>query len=225
MTPPSYFPKDKLPFPKFDLAALLEERDMGGFVRGVRPRDHLYASELGYCPRAVWLGFKKPRPDDKEFREGRGALGHAVEDLVYKKLNGFAVEREVSFRDERVSGRVDFVMRFSKRGPQIPLEVKSTYAYSRFVGDPMWAHLLQVGWYLTQMPEAPYGLLLYYSLEYSTSAQWTVLKIPRDDEAVKERVDALWKVVHSDKEPPCREGKPEDCFDCSNHAGKREGPR
>jgi CRISPR/Cas system-associated exonuclease Cas4 (RecB family) len=217
------------PFQIIPLEKHLESLDMGPFDRGERPRDHLYASELGYCPRAVWLGFKHPKPIDKEFSETRGALGHAIEELMAVKLARILVAREVTFRDERVSGRVDFVVRLKKGDPQIPVELKTTYAYTRFCANPEMSHLLQLGWYLTQMPEAPFGILIYYALDYPNSAHWTAIEIPHDDRFVEERVKRLWKIAHALEEPAC-ENPGENargerrCFSCSTHEGERGPP-
>ena len=211
-------------FPEIPLERHLENLSVGQFDRGDRPRDHLYASELGYCPRAVWMGWKHPQPFDREFTETRGALGHAIEDLMAAKLARILVAREVSFRDDRVSGRVDFVVRLKRGGPQIPVEVKSTYAYTRFVKSPERSHLLQLGWYLTQMPDAPFGILIYYNLMVKGSGHWTALKIPPLPMSVYHAVRALWATVHLRSEPTCRESDPATCFSCSTHADQRGAP-
>ena len=217
-------------FPIFPLDYILQEKSMGTFDRGARPRDHLYASELGYCPRAVWMGFKSPKPMDEHFTATRGALGHAIEALMAEKLNGLVVAKEVSFRDDFVSGRVDFVIRMERGGVQIPVELKTTYAYEKFVKSPELSHLLQIGWYLTQMPDAPFGLLVYYALQNKSydgskrdiSGEWTALQIPRDDKTVTARVATLWEVVHQPKQPKCE--SPGDCFSCMIHSAQRGAP-
>lgn len=222
---------DRLPnlFETLPLEKHLESLEMGPFDRGRRPRDHLYASELGSCPKAVWLGFNRPKPIDKEFSDHRGALGHCVEDGMAVKLARLLVAREVSFRNDKVSGRVDFVIRMEHGGPQIPVELKTTYAYPRAVDFPEMSHLLQLGWYLTQMPEAPFGILILYSLAYPTSGYWSAVQVPRDDDFVAEHVERLWRIIHKAEEPVCREpglddrGKPA-CFGCARYAGALEGP-
>lgn len=228
-------PKEKdpahKPWPKFDLKTVMAARDSGDFDRGDRPRDHLYASELGYCARAVWMGWHNPQPFDKEFTEGRGALGHAIEELMVEKLGmaksgGLIVAREVSFRDEKVSGRADFFLRLKKGTPQFPLELKTTAAFDQFMDTPPNSHLLQLRWYLTQAPDAPFGLLTYYNLSSwgGGLGKWDTLRVERDDEAVEKRVSYLWRIVHQDREPACEAEDPTDCWDCKIHSDKRGVP-
>lgn len=217
-------------FSRLDLHEMAKRKRVLPFERGNRPRDHLYASHLGSCPRAVWFGWKYPelRPED-EFPETRGALGHWIEDGVAGQLNGMLVAREVSFYDEEhhISGRVDFIVRLTHAGPMIPVELKTTAAYDRFLAEPLENHLLQLRYYLTQMPDAPFGILIYYSLsafhrrgeEESTMGQWTALVIPRDDEAVRERAARLWRIVRHDQPPECEHRDDKGgCWDCSKSA-------
>jgi len=203
-------------FPSFPLRRLAHRRAVLPFERGARPRDHIYASELGKCPRAVWFNWHYPDARDGDFSEKRGALGHAVEEAFARQIAALTVSREVSFYDEEhhLSGRVDFVVRLSHAGPMIPVELKSTYAYSRFVADPMEPHLMQLRYYLTQMPEAPFGLLVYYNLSNwgGAAGEWTSLRIDRRDRAVHGEANSLWEVVHRARPPDCEE---KDCFDCS----------
>ncbi len=209
------------------LQQMLDERGAGEFKRGSRPRSALYASELGHCQRAVWLEWHHPKPRDEKFSQGRGWLGHCVEHGIKEWIRPFFVEDEVTLRDDRVSGRVDFVLRFGKDYPQVPMEVKSTYAFDKFCSEPMLEHLLQIRWYLQQQPDSPYGLLCYVNLANwnGQSGKRMVLVIPRDDAQVQARVDRLWKVVHQTKEPECEE--PEGvtkCFWCSIASGAEMMP-
>lgn len=206
------------PFRTFDLRTLIDTKlkKIGAwpkkFVRIDRPRDRIYASDLGKCPRAVWLGWRHPRPHDDEFERKRGALGHAVEDMIAKVQDVLIVAREVSFVDERVSGRADFVLRIDNE--QVPEEVKSTYAFDRFLADPPRTNVLQAAWYAMQLG-APFALLTYVNLANygGNSGDWNSLVIPRMDDELKREAEMLWQVVHTDKMPLC--GNPKDCFDCS----------
>jgi len=211
-------------FKTIPLLRMADRKKVKPFERGDRPRDHLYASQLGSCARAVWFNWRFPnvRPDDN-FSETRGALGHWIENGVAEQLNGMLVAREVSFYDEKnhISGRADYIVRLTHDGPMIPVELKTTAAYDRFLDDPMGSHLLQLRYYLTQIPEAPFGLLVYYSLSSwgGKMGEWTALVIPRDDESVTNRSRFLWKIVHSDDAPLCEhESDKGGCFDCSHGA-------
>lgn len=206
-------------YERFPLEELVAERDVGSFERVNRPRDRLWASELGYCARAAWRSWHNPKPHDLGFTNGRGALGKGVEEIIAVKLRCVIAAREVSFTSEHTSGRADFVLRLERGGPQIPCEVKSTYAYDRFLAEPMESHLLQLRYYLREMPEpdAPFGLLLYYNLSNykGGSGKWACLRISRDDAAVSAREARLWAIVHSETEPACDAPDPTDCFPCS----------
>jgi hypothetical protein len=212
------------PFHSLPLKRIADRRKALPFQRGNRPRDHIYASQLGACARAVWFDWYYPglRPDD-DFNETRGALGHAVESLIAKQLGPLLVAEEVSFYAEEahVSGRVDFVVRLKPTGPMIPVELKTTYAYDKFLRAPLPSHLLQLRYYLTQIPEAPFGILVYYNLSAwgGKSGHWTALVIPRDDGSVWARARFLWKIVHERDSPACdHEGEPEPCWGCSRSA-------
>jgi hypothetical protein len=209
------------PFHLIPLKRIADRRRSLPFARGNRPRDHIYASQLGDCARAVWFNWHYPelRPDDN-FSETRGALGHAVEGLVAKQLGALLVAEEVSFYAEEahVSGRVDFVIRLKPKGPMIPVELKTTYAYDKFINSPLPSHLLQLRYYLTQIPEAPYGILIYYCLSNwgDKAGQWAALVIPRDDKSVWSRAEALWRIVLRKDSPACEhEGEKEPCWGCS----------
>ncbi len=211
-------------FERIALQAIASRHRVKPFERGNRPRDHLYASQLGACARAVWYSWAYPdvRPDDN-FSETRGALGHAVEGVLAEQLNGIVVAREVSFYDEarHVSGRVDFIVRLVKDGPMIPVELKTTLAYDRFLAEPMASHLLQLRYYLTQVPEAPFGILVYYNLSGwgGKMGEWTALEIPRDDASVTEQAARLWRVVRQKEPPACEHHDDKDgCWDCSHSA-------
>jgi CRISPR/Cas system-associated exonuclease Cas4 (RecB family) len=198
-------------YPTFPLAELLAGVSPPAVEWAPRPRDRLWASELGLCDRAVWFAWNRPREVDRRFTETRGALGHYIEDGLARVLAPITIGREVSLRDDYVSGRVDFLVRLAPGEEPIPIELKTTYA-ARLISHPMTAHVLQLRFYLTQMPAAPYGLLIYYRLDYAGSGSWTALRVSRADEAVRARVEQLWAVVHSAEPPPCRE--PGSCFYC-----------
>lgn len=211
------------PFPRYPLHEILDRNSLPpvpSFQRGNRPRDHLWASELGSCQRAVWLNWHHPRPHDDEFEQHRGALGHAVEDIIAKKVARMLVAREVSFNTPKVTGRTDFVLFIDEK--QVPLEMKSTYAFSRAMAEPRRSHQLQLLWY-TQQLDAPFGLLLYYDLSNyaGNSGHWDVLRLPRDDERVNRRIEHLWYIVHQNHGgPQCEDEKPDECWDCSLAAGR-----
>src|SRR5208282_5100470 len=103
-------------FKTIPLLRMADRKKVKPFERGDRPRDHLYASQLGSCARAVWFNWRFPnvRPDDN-FSETRGALGHWIENGVAEQLNGMLVAREVSFYDEKnhISGRADYIVRLT----------------------------------------------------------------------------------------------------------------
>lgn len=220
--PPKFPPRPAIEI--MPLQQMLDERGPGEFQRGSRPRDHLYASELGHCPRSVWLEWHHPRPRDETFSRGRGALGHAVEHLMKENLRPFLVADEVTFRDEMVSGRADFFLRLGKGYPQFPAELKTTLAYDRFCSEPMREHVLQLQWYLSQEPSAPYGVLIYYNLSGwgGKMGEWKALVIPRDDTGVSAVAKKLWAIVHQSKEPECEE--PGKCFWCDIAAGTEMKP-
>lgn len=222
------------PFLRIPLLKIGQRSKARPFDRGARPRDHLYASDLGKCPRAVWLTWRFGHKRDPYFEDYLGPYGHALEDLIADQLGGLVCAREVSFRDERVSGRADFFLRLRHRGTQIPAELKSTAAFERFVSEPLPTHVFQLRWYLAQEPRAKFGVLIYLSSQYKAwkddalgewkrgdriLSRWVALKIPRDDEAVTREVGYLWHVVHQPNEPACsyvpqRAG--DECFDCAN---------
>ena len=218
-------PEVPAPYDRFDLAPILAERGPGAFDREGRERDHIYASELGDCIRAAWFAFREPYRSDDDFSAHRGALGHAVEDLMAEKLAPIIVRgadgregREVSFHTDRVSGRVDFVVRFRPDRPQLPIELKTTYAFDKSLALPYKSHVAQLQWYLSQMGHSPYGLLMYYNLSNwgNRAGYWECLKIPRDDEGIARRIDKMWKALHQPVEPSC-EFPEEDgglCFKC-----------
>ncbi len=223
---PSKYPP-RPPIEVMPLQDMIDERGTGEFERGARPRDRLYASELGHCQRSVWLEWHHPKPRDEAFSRGRGWLGHCVEHGVKEWIRPFFVADEVSLRDDRVSGRVDFFLRFHKGYPQIPMELKTTLAFDKFCSEPMLEHLLQLRWYLQQQPDSPYGLLCYVNLSGwgGRMGEKKVLVIPRDDAQVKARVDHLWKVVHHDEEPECEEPEGQaKCFWCSIAKGAEMMP-
>ena len=217
-------PRDP-PFPQIDLKGYVHDLEMRlfgisplRFERGHRPRDALWASQLGACPRAVFLGWHNPQPHDIEFDQHRGALGHAVEDLRAGQLARILVAREVTFRTELISGRADFVVRID--GKQLPLEMKSTYGLDLSVSSPKPSHVLQVQFYISQMPEAPYGILEYYNLANygGKSGHYVDLVIPRDDTRVRSVAENLMQMIKSGIEPPCE--SPGDCWDCDRADGK-----
>ena len=212
------------PFPMFPLRATVDSV-LGGprrFVRANRPRDRLYASELGQCQRAVWRNWRYPRPHDEKFERGRGALGHAVEEMLASELAPCLVAREVSFTNTRVSGRADFFLRLppSKEYPegiQVPVELKSTYALDLAVNDPKRSHVLQLRYYM-EAADAPFGILVYIGLGNwgGQSGEYVALKVDRNDRMLGSFVDKLWRVVHRSAEPQCEnEDDPKGCFDCS----------
>lgn len=215
-------------FPRFELQALIEDSLRAihvfpkKFVRVNRPRDHIYASELGGCARAVWHGWQHPRPHDEEFSLGRGALGHAVEEILAEQLQPHVVAREISFVNTKVSGRVDFALHINDE--QIPLELKSTYGFDLALSNPYPSNVFQVAWYAMQM-DAPYALLCYYNLANwgGKVGMWETLKIPRMDDLVKIETERLWEVVHREEEPACEH--PDDCFFCGLiDAAEKESP-
>jgi len=209
------------PFPAYPLHETLEGAPLPpvpAFKRTNRPRDHLWASELGTCARAVWLNWHYPRPHDDDFSQHRGALGHAVEEVLASKLSRMLIAREVSFNESRVSGRTDFVVYLE--GQQIPVELKSTYAFQRMLADPRESHVLQLLWYIQQLG-VPFGLLVYFDLSNyaGNSGHWSALRIPRDDARLEIRIGQLWMAVHSAVEPAC-ESPEEKCWDCGLAEGK-----
>lgn len=196
----------------FDLQAVVDAAKVGKYERKTsRPRDRLYASELGSCARAVWSNWRRPRPHDAEFERGRGMLGHAGEWVMKQHLAPIFLAEEVSFTNHRVSGRADFFIRID--GEQIPVEVKTTYAFDLSLGKPYPSHILQAAFY-AMADDDPYALVVYLSLGNwgGNSGKWAALKVPRMDESLNARIDVLWDVVHNDEEPKCE--KPEDCFEC-----------
>jgi hypothetical protein len=212
------------PFPIFPLRATVDSI-LGGprrFVRANRPRDRLYASELGNCQRAVWRNWRFPRPHDEKFERGRGALGHAVEEMLASEFSPVLVAREVSFTNQRVSGRADFFIRLPPsdefpQGVQVPVELKSTYALDMAVKDPKRAHVLQLRYYM-EASDAPFGFLIYINLGNwgGRSGEYVALKVDRNDHMLESFVNKLWRVVHRDAEPRCEnEDDPKGCFDCS----------
>lgn len=204
--------------PKFPLRTIAKRRGVLPFERGERPRDHIWASELGKCARAVWFEWNYPTVWDARFSETRGALGHAVEQVIASHIRPVIVAEEVSFTSDLVSGRVDFVIRTKHAGPMIPVEVKSTYAFTKFLSAPLRSHVLQLQYYLSQIPEAPFGLLVYYNLSNwgGGSGEWEAIRIEREDEAMWKRAEQLWYMVRRKAPPKCEnEGADEDCFDCS----------
>lgn len=208
------------------LRNLAKRRGVVPFERGPRPRDHIYASELGKCARAVWFDWHYPEVRDNAFSETRGALGHAIEEVMARQLSPLVVAREVSFYDEKhhLSGRSDFVVRMKHHSPMLPLEVKSTYAYDRFRNEPLPGHVLQLRYYLSQIPEAPFGVLVYYCLSNwgGHAGEWTALAVPPDTKAVVHEAARLWDAVHQDLPPPCERAQEKDgCFDCSISAERR----
>lgn len=214
-------------FERFPLRRIADSKNVKPFERGTRPRDHIYASELGACARAVWFKFHYPTEFDKTYSERRGAVGHAIENLHAEQVKGLLVAREVSFYDEvmHVSGRVDFVLRTTHDGPMIPEELKTTIAFDHSMCEPFSANVYQLLYYISQIPEAPYGLLTYFNLASwkddegnSRMGEWETLLVPRDDEEVKRRAAYLWKVVHKEEPPNCEyvpRPKYPDCFECS----------
>jgi hypothetical protein len=202
-------------YPAYPLADLLRDRTPTAEWTP-RPRDRLWASELGSCDRAAWFGWNRPREPDSRFAETRGQLGHWVEDGLARVLAPITVGREVCLRDDYVSGRVDYLVRLAPGEAPVPVELKTTYA-SRLVSSPMPAHVLQLRFYLSCLPDAGFGLLLYYRLDYKGAGSWAALQVERDDAAVRARVSELWAVVHSADPPPCRE--PGACFFCRDDRG------
>jgi hypothetical protein len=210
-------------FPRFPLDEKLAALDVGTYERGNRPRDRLWASQLGGCPRAVWHSWQHPRPHDDEFENHRGALGHAVEDMVFERLlKRITIAREVSFTNHKVSGRVDGFIRFDREEHQVPVEVKSTYAFDWSITAPHKDHVAQALWY-AQQDDSPFAILLYVDLSnYNNhSGHWGALRLPRADAWVDALTENLWAVVHANAEPVCREpginpktGKLK-CFGCS----------
>ena len=88
------------PFPLYPLHRVVPR----GYQRKHRPRDHLYASELMACQRAVWFNWRHPQPHDASFEQHRGALGMPGETMAAKQLRKILVAEEVSFTDKKVSG-------------------------------------------------------------------------------------------------------------------------
>lgn len=216
------------PFPRVDLRAVLD-RWPGKFERGSRPRDHLWASQVGDCRRAVWTSWHRPQPHDDFFETHLGALGHAVEDMMAQVLAPITVRggREVSFTTPKVSGRVDFVVRLHPDRAQMPLEVKSTYGFDQALAAPKFSHMYQLQWYLTQFPEAEHGVLAYVNLSNwgGNAGHWEALYIPRDDAKVAARVDVLWDDVHQAEPPGCENLEdPRGCWDCMKAEGKLARP-
>lgn len=205
-------------YERFDLEGYIDTIDVAGkFERGNRPRDRIYASELGWCARAMWRSWHHPRPHDDLFSNNRGRLGHAAEVAMKEILRPVLVADEVSFTSDKVSGRVDFVIRMEKGGPQIPVELKTTYAFDRSMVEPFESNVLQLQFYLTQMPDAPFGFLCYMNLANygGGSGIRGYLKVPRDDASVGAKVERLWSIVHDCKEEPaCDADNPNDCFPC-----------
>jgi hypothetical protein len=221
------------PFPTIPLRAIVDSI-LGGprrFVRANRPRDRLYASELGQCQRAVWRNWRHPKPHDEKFERGRGALGHAVEEMLAAELAPCLVAREVSFTNTRVSGRADFFLRLPKtkdfpEGVQVPVELKSTYALDLAVKDPKMSHVLQLRYYM-QASDAPFGILVYINLGNwgGRSGEYVALKVDRNDHMLETRIDQLWRIVHRATEPACENlSDPKGCFDCSLTEEKPKDP-
>jgi hypothetical protein len=216
--------EERIPFPLYPLGELLDKLSMGTYERGNRPRNRLWASEIGGCARAVWFNWYHPKPHDDEFSQHKGLLGHIIEDgYANYIIRPILVAREVTFTNDRASGRADFVVRLEHGGPQIPIELKSTNAASWSVSEPKRSHVLQLQWYLLQMPEAPFGLLQYYELANYKQMQghWReyVLYIPRDDEAVKSRIDYLLSLIANPDPPECEGLADKDgCWDCKHSA-------
>ena len=212
------------PFPMFPLRATVDAvlRGPRRFVRKNRPRDRLYASELGQCQRAVWRNWRYPRPHDEKFERGRGALGHAAEVMLASELAPCLVAQEVSFTNTRVSGRADFFLRLPPsreypEGIQVPVELKSTYGLDLAVNDPKRSHVLQLRFYM-EAADSPFGLLVYISLGNwgGQSGEYVALKVDRNDQMLESFVDKLWRVVHRNREPACENADdPRGCFDCS----------
>lgn len=214
----------KQAFQEFDLVSIIKKMFGGAlprYERGNRPRDRIYASELGDCQRAVWLNWRHPRPHDEAFERGRGALGHAVEHMLAEQLAPLIVAREVSFTNDIISGRADFFLRLPT-GEQIPLELKSTYGFQRAMAEPKPSHVLQLQYY-AMASDAPFGLLAYLDLSNygGNSGVWKTLRIPRNDEGVMKRAKYLRKLVEHGVEPTCEHaGDPDGCWDCDRAEGK-----
>ncbi len=210
-------------FARFPLDEILAKVDVGSYRRGNRPRDRLWASQLGGCPRAVWHSWQHPRPHDEEFEQHRGALGHAVEDMMFNgPFKRVAIAREVTFTNHRVSGRADGFLRFERDEHQVPVELKSTYGFDWALAEPHKAHVAQALWY-AQQDDSPYAILCYVNLSnYNDLAgHWGALRLERADEWLDALTEKLWAAVHSAEEPPCRDPglnartKKLACFDCS----------
>lgn len=210
-------PEETAPFPTYPLEDHLKKISPGEFDRGNRPRDRLWASEIGSCARAVWYNWHHPRPHDENFSQHRGALGHAVEWMLEQKLAPILVAKEVSFTNTHASGRADFVVRLTPKDEQIPVEIKSTYGFDWAVRAPKRAHVLQLQYYLSAMPKAPFGLLVYVNLANygGKSGHFTALWIPRDDVGVKSRIEYLRSIVDKPEPPACENlDDPKGCWDC-----------
>lgn len=218
------------PFMRFDLDAAVERIGIGKFERGDRPRDRVWASQLGGCPRAAWWLWRHPKPHDDEFSDKRGAIGHAIEDVVFEVwLRPFTIAREVSFTNHKVSGRADGFCRFEPNGPQVPVEVKSTYAFDWALSLPHKAHVAQALWY-AQQADSPYALLLYVNLSNwnNGSGNRAALILPRADAWIDALTEKMWRIVHEDSAPPCEKPGVDtrthklNCFECSI-SGEHEG--
>ena len=209
-------PPPSNPFPVFDLDGMLAlpAATPKPFQRKNRPRDHLYASELGSCARAVWNNWRHPRPHDLNFEQHRGALGHAGEDMMAHVLRRVLVDREVTLTTPKVSGRVDFVLEFN--GEQVPAELKTTYGMDWAMADPKLAHILQCLWYVEQM-QAPYGVLIYLNLSNygDKSGHWGALRLTDHRGLLAPRIERMWNAVHDENAPDCEHVNDKNgCFDC-----------
>lgn len=200
----------------FNLQKVITKQSIGTYRRkSSRPRDRIYASELGSCARAVWHNWRHPRPHDERFERGRGMLGHAAEWAMKHHLRPILLGQEVTFTNTRVSGRADFFVRVGKH--QVPLEVKSTYAMGLSLDKPKPSHILQAAYY-AMADDAPFALLVYFNLANygGNSGEWVALRIPRLDSTIEARTNYLWRLVHSEVEPDCEHADDKGgCWDCS----------
>ena len=157
-----------------------------------KPRDGYHVSDVCLCPRLNVFRKVDRRPIGAKtvsiYSAGK-AIHEAIQLLFRSDKRTFELEKYVEFED--IQGSVDIY----DRRRNIPLEFKTTRASD--IKEPKSFHVEQLKYYISMLPGAQQGYLIYQLLMHFGDTPFKTFRIIMNAQERKDQRDKLVKEVNS----------------------------
>ncbi len=186
--------------------------------RPMRPREigRYYPSEIGFCLRKIWYGYRNPVPISPEVLKifEAGNVMHDFVATVFSSPRQKAVEllvEEMPFKMEKpeytISGRVDDIVIAKVNGEELLIEVKSSAAI-KWTKTPQTWHVSQLQLYM-HATGVHKGAILYVEKNTLDSKIFEINYSKEEADKVIARFDTLHKhlIAQTIPEPEARQNK------------------